>query len=430
MRDIIPQPDNNFRPSLPAAIAVALAPFARELGREAYNQFVEEVAAEALGDARNFGANIARIVTNTARRVGGEAGQHLTQVIPAIRDGLENAINTYNRQEQEYTTTYLGEANQELQEYLAELRANRPTRFDNGPLTEDQPTTLDELIPENSQDNTSGSMQDATNEPTTEPPAPTAMAARASSGGLANNQVAKETPISNFPSLTYGLQNTHTTILPWVGWFGMVVPKPTSEATYVPVQLRIRMNSIWDMINTSMATKPAAGSAFANTGLYEVPIGWNGTYLTSQIFSKQYAGSTTEKPAWRDYWAEIYQYYTVLGCEWEVIVQGAKKDDDTDNNDLLCAIQYDSYTDTETSTQNIMPLANLAEVLTFENIRWEKVEKHVDRQQERYAKFTGRYKPGMIKHNIVNDGDVKTWTVTIAPLQPKPPEKQQLLNQI
>ena len=42
------------------------------------------------------------------------------------------------------------------------------------------------------------------------------MAARsgAASGGPGGG-VSKETPISNYPSLSYGIQETHTTILPW-----------------------------------------------------------------------------------------------------------------------------------------------------------------------------------------------------------------------
>ena len=47
-------------------------------------------------------------------------------------------------------------------------------------------------------------------------PEPAAARASASSGG---NQVSKETQISIPPTLTYGLQETHTTILPWRCWF-------------------------------------------------------------------------------------------------------------------------------------------------------------------------------------------------------------------
>ena len=40
--------------------------------------------------------------------------------------------------------------------------------------------------------------------------------ARIGNGGM--NSVSKETPISSYPNLSYGLPETHTTIIPWTGW--------------------------------------------------------------------------------------------------------------------------------------------------------------------------------------------------------------------
>ena len=60
----------------------------------------------------------------------------------------------------------------------------------------------------------------------------------------AGNAVSKETMVSPYPSLSYGLQETHTTVLPWTGWFS--VCNLDKEA---PVQLPIRMNSPIDMVN-------------------------------------------------------------------------------------------------------------------------------------------------------------------------------------
>ena len=53
-----------------------------------------------------------------------------------------------------------------------------------------------------------------------------------------------------------------------------------------------------------------------------------------------------------------------------------------------------------------MPLTRYSEVRSYKNIKWYPVKgggKTVIR---------GTYKPGQAKRNIVNDGDVKTWTAT------------------
>ena len=92
--------------------------------------------------------------------------------------------------------------------------ANGQARRFGQELHPNDPTTLDDIvIPENTGMDASG-----TTDPT---PTPTAAAAR-TSGTSGNNNVSKETPISTYPSLTYGLQETHTTILPWTGWVSII----------------------------------------------------------------------------------------------------------------------------------------------------------------------------------------------------------------
>lgn len=141
---------------------------------------------------------------------------------------------------------------------------------------------------------------------------------------------------------------------------------------------------------------------------------------------------TDERPAWRDFWKELYEYYTVLGCEYEIIcynplqlqairlnnipsktinsvsypavqvVQGAGYY----NTDCVCAVQYDTYSSTEGATGNVMPLTYYEEVRAYKNIKWYPIpggQKTV---------IKGVYKPGDAKRNIANDGDVKTWTKT------------------
>lgn len=291
----------------------------------------------------------------------------------------------------------------------------------------DEEPGLGDLIPENTGSGTSetgsGSGMDEPMEPG---PAESRMAA---AGG--SNQVSKETPISSYPSLSYGLPETHTTILPWTGWVSAAYLDKST-----PLQLKIRMNSPYDMLD--MGTEAAIGDgAYPTTkGFYARPIDPQGRISTSGTIGNYPAvfgdAETTaaERPQWREYWAALYDYYTVLGCEYEIILYNPVQLKAYNNNyirnktiggtpfnatyfrdeagnfntDVVVATQFDTYSATATTTGNVMPKTNYAEMRAFKNIRWTPVP------GGRKAIIRGKYHPGMAKRNIVNDGDVKTWT--------------------
>ncbi len=232
---------------------------------------------------------------------------------------------------------------------------------------------------------------------------PEVAAARSSGGGAGS--VSKETPVSPYPSLTYGLQETHTTILPWTGWCSM-----TCGQTGVGSTIQLRMNSIYDFWTT--AVTPFTTNPLATGAVYDKPILSDGTISNSFSFPEAMNNATTvETPWWRNYWSQLYEYYTVLGCEWKITlcnpvnVHGAK---------ALVANYYDSYSDTAGSTGNIKPLTNLSELMSFKGVQWTLVEEHTGASSNTTSVqfIQGRYKPGSVKRNIVNDGDVKTWTKT------------------
>lgn len=257
------------------------------------------------------------------------------------------------------------------------------------------------------------------------------LAARAGGEG-GGNTVSKETPISNYPALTYGLQETHTTVLPWVGWLSVgALDKET------PAQLKIRMNTPFDMLDVTTQAYPADGQRITTKGFYYRSIDQQGRATSTQGSNFPVAlpdASTTlnERPQWRDFWCKLYDYYTVLGTEWEVILFNPVRqkniqmlkvpgktistkvfpgvlvpvDNGFYNTDCVCAVQYDSYSDTATSTGNVMPITQYEEVRGFKNIQWYSVP------GGQKAIIRGQYKPGQIKRNITNDGDVKTWTPT------------------
>lgn len=238
-----------------------------------------------------------------------------------------------------------------------------------------------------------------------------ALAANSGGGGGIQGQ-SKETPISIPPSITYGLQETHTTILPWTGWVSCVALDYAA-----PVQLPIRMNGVNDILPFTTLSNPAAGAAFGAKGIY----GAKASEVNSRSFIDFPAnfapGSTdpTERPAWREFWFQLYDYYTVLKCHWEIIV-----DNPTSYTlgafPILVGTQYDSYSDTATSTGNVMPLARLIEAIAFKGMKWENASGYTVREQQgrdnNQLVLSGTWMPGMVKRNIVNDGDVKTWTKT------------------
>nr|QTE03910.1 MAG: capsid protein [Phoenicopteridae parvo-like hybrid virus] len=239
-----------------------------------------------------------------------------------------------------------------------------------------------------------------------------AMVSFAAGGGGPNAQ-SKETPVSIPPSITYGLQETHTTILPWTGWLAAV------NIDYgTPVQLPIRMNAISDMIPVTTIASPASGAAFGAKGISGRKVDTAGNASTLQFPATFTGGSTdpTERPAWRNYWFDIYDYYTVLKCHYEIIFENPLAATSVGNLGLLVGTQFDSYSDTASSVGNVMPLATLADSLYFKNMRWEKTDSQYINEQQRTdgnrSVISGTWMPGMTKRNIVNDGDVKTWTKT------------------
>lgn len=145
-------------------------------------------------------------------------------------------------------------------------------------------------------------------------PSPEPAAARAAQPGMPGS-VSKETQISPYPSLTYGLQETHTTILPYRAYCS-VVTGGSSTAGYAGVKLELRMNGIWDCIITNVETTLGAGST---PGIFGVPLIQAAPSNSGRTSNKAFPivhttdPVTAEGPAWRNYWAQLYEYYTVLG---------------------------------------------------------------------------------------------------------------------
>lgn len=279
------------------------------------------------------------------------------------------------------------------------------------------------LIPESASDPTRGMEVDSGPGGT---PEPTAALARAGGGPGGNNPVSKETPISSYPTLTYGLQETHTTILPWTGW---ITAGRVDKNT--PVQLKIRMTTPYDMLDATTQITPADQENYTK-GLTSKMAGADGKAARSTVqYPKNFSSNATEaleRPAWRDYWASFYEYFTVISCEYKIICVNPTHSFDSygvaattagttdyatavavqfptvQTAHAVCGVQFDTYSSTATAVGNIMPLTEYEEVLQYKNIRWYRIPHH-----NGTTIIQGTYKPGQTRRNIQNDGDVKTW---------------------
>lgn len=102
------------------------------------------------------------------------------------------------------------------------------------------------------------------------------------SAPMGGNAVSKETPISPYPGLSYGLQETHTTILPWTGW---ITAGGLDKNT--PLQLKIRMNSPYDMLDCTLTTIGTTdGARLTTKGLYNSPLDPDSRISTSGTNTK------------------------------------------------------------------------------------------------------------------------------------------------
>lgn len=216
-----------------------------------------------------------------------------------------------------------------------------------------------------------------------------------------SNAPSKETPISDPPTITYGLQETHTTILPWTGWFSVGGLSKTTIN-----QVKIRMNQVYDMFDNPI--EPAG--SLPSTKIYSVPLN-NAGAATSARFPVTMADGTNtqEKPQWRDYYFSLYEFYTVINCYYKIVISNPVN---TPGASAIVGVQFDSYPASASSGGNVMPKTNYDEVLYYKGIQWHQIPWQQTGAGDNTIVIEGTHRPGETKRNIINDGDVKTWIST------------------
>lgn len=386
-----------------------------------------------------------------AIKVAQEAGQtigSLAELNNVVGEALHNASEDLQRLWHTETSTtdkekILEQTFDDLTNYQAgvaraDTRPNQRSRTENGAQNiygdtpsysnnhrRPQPLQINREGPANNFRGTHTNFEDMTdgqNDATMED-TPTMMAAP-SSGGItaAANNVSKETPVSIPPTITYGLQNTHTTILPFRTYLTGIT-SVNSENEYNGTNFTLRLNSIYNVIGNSLSDATATAGITAD-GMWASRGVTTGSMLSSytnanyRLFNYPIVGVvddgtvSLEGPWWRDYWANIYQYYTVLGAKYRITFENPIGES---GNNVVIAHYLQSSTDGE---GGVPSAATLPELQAYKQINWKRVgpRAYATTDSSSTAIISGQYKPGMIQHNVKNDGDVKLWTqVSTAP---------------
>lgn len=221
-------------------------------------------------------------------------------------------------------------------------------------------------------------------------------------GGLADTSGrTSETAVSIPPTITYGMQDTHTTIHPMCYWFSMV-----SLDHAIPKLHAVRLNSIYQCIskgvpdinfNTGPWTKKAldgqytftAGSPPTITGLYDE-------------FPYQ-PGSSIYYPWYRDTYSKWYQWWTVLGCEYEITLMCPR------GSGRGAVVAHIVETEGTTGARTLSDTMDLYNLQAQKGINYKSIQPY-NTPGGYKTTIRGQYKPGTAKRDVKNDGDVKLWT--------------------
>ena len=165
------------------------------------------------------------------------------------------------------------------------------------------------------------------------------------------------------------------------------------------------MNSIYDPIITSIKASAIGAnnnviSAFKSGDTDDADSG-------SLNFPTSFTNDSgiNERPWWRGFWGEYYQYYTVLGCEWEFVIRNARGG----TRPCLVAWEYDNYNGAS-ATGNILPDMDISKLMGQKGINYQTIPPSSIDKIDQYETIKGTWHPGMAKRNIQNDADYKTWT--------------------
>lgn len=248
---------------------------------------------------------------------------------------------------------------------------------------------------------------------------------------------------------TYRLPETHTTILTTT-FCGSGVLRD-----YRALDLILRLNDFKEPLTTLLASRPAnlvvnttpnttTIGAVYSPGLYNSKIpqwianasfGTQGTSIGNTApnnnwvvhdgpnpqrwpvnemrFPAQLAPNQQPTCKMMTWFLELYQYYTTLGCEYEITINNTQNNHGPGNGDMVVCTVHDSYSLSPAGKTN-----NRTEQQSHYNdvIYWPNVKKDIiktpaaQNPQSYYYRIKGSHKPGQGRQMVENDGDEQRWT--------------------
>ena len=204
----------------------------------------------------------------------------------------------------------------------------------------------------------------------------------------------------------YGIPEVATVIFPFTTYLSKVVD--ASNAATMS-EYRLKLQSLYNILPGGPTTDPSPGGAFV-VGNYGTLVGGGSTWPNPlRVFPRTQptTPSNTEAPQWREYYAKMYQHYTVLRTEWEVTFHNPRQ---LVNSDILIGHCYSAHKAGEESG-NVVPASTTAAMEYFPGIKWDIVHSQGDsREDSCWLTLKGTYFPNQGNKNVRNDEDVKTWT--------------------
>lgn len=223
--------------------------------------------------------------------------------------------------------------------------------------------------------------------------------------------VTDETPITN-QRPTYGIPNTHTTVLPYTAYFSVVGPKDFSA---VPQFIEFSLDNYLNVVRTPISAKPNTGVLPTQPGVYNGPVPmpdnyWStaGSFPTTLSSENDVSGADyAERPQWAQYFEKFYQFYTVLGVQYEFhFCNMGRRDMDS----IKVLEKVDAY-DRAQAKQSKQPITTMAEATRFPGQKWHLI--HSDgsgaTSTAGFTKLFGNYQRGSKKGPVMNDGLTSRW---------------------
>lgn len=239
-------------------------------------------------------------------------------------------------------------------------------------------------------------MTDAEEEPIT--------AAARMAGGSTGGKSMHETKVMPVAP-TYGLPETHTTVIP-ANLFFTIVRKGYTTPTTVDIDMTSPYT--WHPLFTADSGTVANGKF---TKMF-VP-GATGTATNSLDYPLALTSTTQVVPSWRTYFEDLYEKYHVMGCHWELQCVRPNvaivASDNVQSADMMCVWGYQSHKTGE-SSGNIIPEGTLVETLSWKHVNHQMIKGCPTDKPNEVTTFSGSYKSGQVRHNVRNDEDVQTWT--------------------